>query len=106
MKERERIVVTGVLAVLLFAWLGFLVHRSPRFAGSGVGAAFGIAGALLMLVPLAYPIVKRVPFLKARITPHVSMQSWLTLTSTRASLVPCSLSFTPVTGSTARSELR
>ena len=77
MKERERIVVTGVLGVLLLAWLGFLVHRSPRFPGSGVGAVFGIAGAALMLVPLAYPIVKRIPFLHARITPHVSMQSLL-----------------------------
>lgn len=79
MKERERIVVAGVIAVLLFAWLGFLVHRSPRFAGSGAGAVFGIAGAVFMLVPLAYPIVKRVPFLNRRITPHVSLQSWLTV---------------------------
>jgi len=79
MKERERIVVTGVFSVLMLAWLGFLVHHSPRFAGSGVGAVFGIAGAVLMLVPLAYPIVKRIPFLHARITKHVSMQSLLTL---------------------------
>ncbi len=79
MKERERIVVAGVLSVLLFAWLGFLVHRSPRFAGSGIGAVFGIAGAVLMLVPLAYPTVKRIAFLNARITPHVSLQSWMTL---------------------------
>lgn len=78
MKERERIVVTGVLTVLFFAWLGFLFHRSPRFAGSGLGAAFGIAGAVLMLVPLAYMLIKRVPFLNAWITPHVSLQSWQT----------------------------
>ncbi len=77
MKERERIVVTGVLAVLVVAWLGFLVHRSPRFPGSGLGAAFGIAGALLMLVPLAYPIAKRIPFLHDRITRHISLQSLL-----------------------------
>ena len=79
MKERERIVVTGIMAVLLFAWLGFLVHRSPRFAGSGVGAVFGIAGAMLLLVPLAYPLVKRIRFLRARITPHISLQSWMTV---------------------------
>ena len=79
MKERERIVVGGVFGVLMFAWLGFLVHTSPRFAGSGAGAAFGIAGAVLMLVPLAYPAVKRIPFLSARITPHVSLQTWMTL---------------------------
>lgn len=79
MKERERVVVTGVLSVLLLGWLGFLLHRSPRFPGSGVGAVFGIAGAVLMLVPLAYPIAKRIPFLNARITLHVSMQSLLAL---------------------------
>ncbi len=79
MKERERIVVTGVLGVLLVAWLGFLVHRSPRFPGSGVGAVFGIAGAALMLLPLAYTIVKRIAFLQTRITPYVPLQSWMSV---------------------------
>ena len=79
MKEREGIIVGGVACVLLLAWLGFLLHRSPRFPGSGTGALFGIAGAVLMFVPLAYPIVKRILFLKARITPHISLQSLLTL---------------------------
>ena len=79
MKEREGIIVTGGVCVLLLAWLGFLLHRSPRFPGSGVGAVFGIAGAVLMLVPLAYPIAKRIPFLYARITRHASMQSLLAL---------------------------
>jgi hypothetical protein len=79
MKEREGIIVTGVVCVLLLAWLGFLLHRSPRFPGSGVGAVFGIAAAALMLVPLAYPLAKRIPSLNARITPYVSLQSLLTL---------------------------
>ena len=79
MKEREGIIVSGTVCVLLLAWLGFLLHRSPRFPGSGVGAVFGIAGVALMLVPLAYPIAKRIPFLHTRITAHISMQSLLTL---------------------------
>ncbi len=79
MKEREGIVVSGVLCVLVIAWLGFLLHRSPRFPGSGLGAVFGIAGAILMLVPLAYPIVKRIPFIHDKITPHISLQSILTI---------------------------
>ena len=79
MREHERVVVTGVFSVLLLSWIGFLVHRSPLFPGSGVGAVFGIAGAVLMLVPLVYPIAKRIPSLSARLTRHVSMQSWLTL---------------------------
>jgi hypothetical protein len=79
MKERERIVFTGVLSVLLLAWLGFLFHTSPRFAGSGIGALFGIAGAALMLIPLAYPIIKRIPAIKVRVTKHMSMQTQLTV---------------------------
>ncbi|MBX9678401.1 MAG: hypothetical protein K2X38_06530 [Gemmataceae bacterium] len=77
--EREGIIAAGAFGVLMFAWLGFLIHRSPDFAGSGMGAVFGIAGAVLMLAPLAYPTVKRIPFLNARITPHISLQAWMTL---------------------------
>ncbi|MDP3857308.1 MAG: hypothetical protein Q8Q73_06030 [Stagnimonas sp.] len=79
MKGRERIVVLGVASVLLLAWLGFLLHRSPRFPGSDLGSAFGIAAAVLMLMPLAYTLVKRVPWIHDRITPYVSMQSWMSL---------------------------
>ena len=75
MKARERIVLTGILTVLLLSWLGFLVHSSPRFAGSGLGAVFGIAAAVLMLFPLAYPIVKRIPPINRRVTKHVSMET-------------------------------
>jgi hypothetical protein len=79
MKEREGIIVSGTVCLLFLAWLGFFLHRSPRFPGSGLGAAFGIAGAALMLVPLAYPIAKRIPLLHDRITAHVSMHSLLAL---------------------------
>ena len=79
MNERERIVVSAVLCVLVVVWLGAFVHTAPRFASSGVGAVFGIAGAALMFFTLAYPIVKRIPFVNARITPHLSMQSLLAL---------------------------
>lgn len=79
MKEREGIIVAGIVCVLFLAWFGFFLHRSPRFPGSAAGAVFGIAGAALMLIPLAYTIAKRMPFLGARITPRVSMQTLLTL---------------------------
>jgi hypothetical protein len=79
MRERQGIFVAGTLGVLILAWLGFLVHRSPRFPGSGLGAVFGIAGAVLMLLPLAYPIAKRIPLLHSRITRLASMQSLLSL---------------------------
>jgi hypothetical protein len=78
-KERQGIFFSGVFCLLLLTWLGFLLHRSPRFAGSGVGAVLGIAGAILMLVPLAYTVVKRVPFLRKQVTKHVSLPSLMTL---------------------------
>jgi hypothetical protein len=79
MKDGERLIVTSIFTVLVFAWLGFLLHVSPRFAGSGIGAVFGISGAVLMLVPLAYVVVKRIPFFKERLTKYVSMQTWLSV---------------------------
>jgi hypothetical protein len=79
MKNRERLIVSSILAVLVFGWLGFLLHVSPDFAGSGLGAVFGISGAALMLVPLAYVFVKRIPFLKELIGKYVSLQTWLTI---------------------------
>ena len=79
MKNRERIIVISVFGVLVFAWLGFLLHVSPRFAGSGVGAVFGISGAVLMILPLGYVFMKRVSFLKERIARHVSLQTWLSI---------------------------
>jgi hypothetical protein len=79
MKNRERVIVISVFTVLVFAWLGFLVHVAPRFAGSGLGAVFGISGAGLMLVPLVYVVVKRLPFFKERLTKFLSLQTWLSI---------------------------
>ncbi|MBY0524719.1 MAG: hypothetical protein K2R98_15045 [Gemmataceae bacterium] len=79
MKERERGVVSGMVVLMLLFWLGFLFHRSPRFAGSFWGGMLAVAGTLLMLVPLAYLIVKRIPPLKKAATRRVSMQTLLVL---------------------------
>lgn len=77
MKERERFIVGGLVVLMLILWLGFLVHRSPRFAGSAWGGALGVSGAALMLVPLAYMIIKRVGPLKWAVTRKVSMRTLL-----------------------------
>jgi hypothetical protein len=78
MKERERLVVSGLVVLMLVLWLGFLVHRDPRFAGSLSGGVLGVSGALLMLIPLAYLFAKRVRPLKKALTRHVSMRTLLT----------------------------
>lgn len=79
MKNPERLIVIGLFAVLVFAWLGFLLHVSQDFAGSGLGAVFGISGAALMLVPLGYVAAKRVGFLRSRLTNRLSMRAWLSI---------------------------
>ncbi len=77
MKDRERLVVSGLVALMLLLWLGFLVHRSPRFAGSLEGGVLGIAAALLMLAPLAYLVIKRIKPLKRAVTRRVPMRTLL-----------------------------
>ncbi len=77
MKERERLVVSGLVLLLLVLWLGFFVHHSPRFAGRLWGGVLGVTGAILMLVPLAYMIVKRISPLKKQVTRWVSMRTLL-----------------------------
>jgi len=78
MKERERLVVTGLVTLLLLTWLGFAVHQSPRFAGGFWGGVLAVSGATLMLVPLVYLFIKRVPPLKRLVTRLVSMRTLLT----------------------------
>lgn len=77
MREREPLVAGGLVALLLVLWLGFLVHRDPRFAGSAWGGVLGVTGALLMVVSLGYVLVKRVRPLKRWVTARVSMRTLL-----------------------------
>lgn len=77
MKEREFIIVSGLLALLLILWLGFSVHESPRFAGTLVGGALAVSGSALMLLPFAYLIIKRVKPLKRWVTKRISMRTLL-----------------------------
>ena len=78
MKERERTLATGLTLLMIILWLGFLVHRSPRFAGSLAGGLLATTGGLLMLVPLVYSAVKRIRRLKKLVTQYVSMRTLLT----------------------------
>ncbi len=80
MRDREPTVVAALVVLMLTVWLGFLLHQSPRFAGSLWGGVLGVSGAILMLVPLAaYSVVKRVQIIKRRVTGWVSMRTLLTV---------------------------
>jgi len=80
MRDREWTIVTLLVLLMLTVWLGFLLHRSPRFAGSLSGGVLGVSGTILMVVPLAaYSIVKRVRTIKRRVTGWISMRTLLTV---------------------------
>lgn len=77
MQEKEFIVGSALTAFLLLLWLGFFVHRDPGFAGSLPGGILAVTGSLLFLVPLFYSAVKRLSFLKTRVTRHLSLRTLL-----------------------------
>ena len=77
MQERERIVVSSLIVLMLVLWLGFVFHQSPRFAGSFWGGVVGVSGALLMLWSPGYSMVKRIRSLKSRVTNRIPMRTLL-----------------------------
>ena len=79
MNNRERFLVTNIFAVLIFVWLGFLVHTSARFAGSRLGAMFGISGAVLMLIATSYGAIKRIPFVKRLVNKYFSQNTLISI---------------------------
>ncbi|MCB4824878.1 hypothetical protein [Roseicella aerolata] len=77
MSETERLAVGALVSVLALVAPGFLLHEAPRFPGSLVGSLLGIAGATLFVLLLAYSLVKRSAWVRARATGHVSMRGVL-----------------------------
>lgn len=77
MSETERLTVGVVLTVLLFLVPAFVLHTSPRFAGSLAGFVLGVAAATLMMSLLIYPLVKYSARLKSWITRLISMRALL-----------------------------
>lgn len=77
MKEREELIISGLVIFLLVLWIGFPLHESHRFAGSLWGGILAVSGTLLMLVPLLYFIIKRIKPLKAKVTKRFPMRTLL-----------------------------
>ena len=75
----ERTIVCSLLVLQLVLWLGFLVHRSPRFPGSLGGGLLAVSGALLMVLPpLLYSGIKRIDIFKGFIIRRFSLGTLLT----------------------------
>lgn len=77
MQEKESIVVSGLVTLMILLWLGFLFHHSQQFAGSEIGIVFGISGSILMIIPLIYSVIKRNRRLTKVITKRVPMRTLL-----------------------------
>ncbi|MCK6452699.1 MAG: iron reductase [Alphaproteobacteria bacterium] len=74
MREHERLIVGGLVSLLLILTPGFLIHVDPRFAGSLAGGALGIAAAVMMIATIAYPLFKRIEWLRRRASMRVVLQ--------------------------------
>ena len=89
--ERERTIIGSLVLLQLVLWLGFLVHRSPRFPGRMQGGVLAVSGALLMTVPvILYSVGKRTVFFKRLITMRISLGtllSWHIYTSVLGSIL-------------------
>lgn len=77
MKEKEPIIVTGLILFMLTIWLGFLFHQSTRFAGSLVGGMFAVSGTILILIPAIYSLIKRNKAINKIVTRRVPMRTLL-----------------------------
>jgi len=88
--EREPLVATLLVMIILVVWWGAAFHVSPRFAGSPLGGTLGVSGALLMLGTLVYLVIKRVKPIKAAVTRKVPMRTLLAW-HTYAGLLGCLL---------------
>jgi hypothetical protein len=72
-RYREHMLVGAAVSLVFLLWIGYGVHRSPRFPGSLEGAILGILAALLMLVPPGYTLFRRFP----RAVPASTRARWL-----------------------------
>lgn len=77
MREREPLIISILVFMLLLLWGGFAFHQSPRFAGSLTGGILGILGTFLMLIPLIYLFIKRVKRINRWVTRWTSMRTLL-----------------------------
>ena len=77
MREREPVIISILVLLLLLLWGGFVFHQSPRFAGTLAGGILGIMGSLLMFIPLVYLVIKRVKRINRWVTRWASMRTLL-----------------------------
>ena len=79
MSENEKLTVGALITVLLLFTPGFVLHTAPRFPGSLAGSLLGIAGAVLMVLVLLYPLIKHWTWLQKFVTTRISMRTVLSI---------------------------
>jgi len=78
MSETEKLSIGALVTLLLLVAPAFVLHVDPRFPGSLAGGLLGVAGAVLMVLLLVYPVVKYVASVRRSVTPFVSLRGLLT----------------------------
>jgi hypothetical protein len=70
--------VEGLLSALALTVPAFLFHAAPRFPGSFLGSALGMAAAVFFVALLAYSLVKRQGWVTARLSGRGPLSALLT----------------------------
>ena len=79
MSEVEKLAVGGLVTLLLLFTPGFVLHTAPRFPSSLLGSLLGITGAALMVLLLAYPLIKHCPKVRQAVAARLSMRALLSV---------------------------
>jgi hypothetical protein len=74
MSKTERLTVGAVVTAILLLVPSFVLHTSPRFAGSMAGFALGCVAAALMVSLLIYPLAKYSASFRSGFSRFTSMQ--------------------------------
>jgi uncharacterized membrane protein YsdA (DUF1294 family) len=77
MSSTERLTVGAVVTAILLLVPAFVLHTSPRFAGSLTGFALGRVAAALMVSLLIYPLAKYSASFRAGLSRLISMRALL-----------------------------
>jgi hypothetical protein len=77
MSETERLTVGAIVTALVLLVPAFVLHTSPRFAGSLAGFALGSIAAALMVSLLIYPLAKYSASFRSGLSRFTSMRALL-----------------------------
>lgn len=77
MHDREPLIAVATTSILVVIWFSGMLMSSQHFAGTALGGMLAIIGGLLLMSPLLYYGVKRIPALKVWVSKRMPVRTIL-----------------------------